>query len=324
MKKTGSILLMLTLLFSQPLLAKEVYLGGESIGIQLKYEGLLISGTYDVSGTNPTFHDIQSGDTLKEINGKKIETIEDFNKTVLLYSDSKVTCTLIRNNQIIYRMLEIKEEGGKLRTGLMIKDEINGIGTLTYLDPENQSFGSLGHEIVDQDTKQLIRLDEGTLYSSTVIDITKAQSNRLGEKQARIHFDDPLGIIQQVNAYGVFGKTNKIIPSTIISTATQEEIKLGPAEMITVLKDEKKEKITIEITKLYRQDKPEIKSFEFIVTDIQALVKTNGIVQGMSGSPIIQNEKLIGAVTHVSGNNPTRGYGIYIDWMLEKSDLMRP
>lgn len=320
MKRKGYIYLLLLFLFTMQINAKEVYLGGESIGIKLKYEGLLISSTYDIGNYNPTQMDIQAGDTIKEINGRPIETIQDLNEIIRNYPNQIVQCTLFRNDQKIYRNLKVILDKNKVKTGLFVKDEITGIGTLTYIDPINYTFASLGHEVVDQDTKQIIRLSEGILYASNVVNIQKAQISRVGEKQALIDFDEQLGVIYKVNRFGVFGKSNQLLSTKLIETAKQEEITLGDASMLTVLDGEKIEQIEIKIIHTYRQKEANIKSFEFKITDPDVLHKTNGIIQGMSGSPIVQNNKLIGAVTHVSSANPTSGYGIYIEWMMEESE----
>lgn len=324
MKRKYAIFLLLIGLFTIPIQSREVYLGGESIGIQLQYEGVLISATYQVDtkdfSYNPSESDIQSGDTLKEIDGRKIDTLEQLNEILLEKKNQTVVCTLKRKDEIIYRHLKVIEDNGKIKTGLFVKDEIMGIGTLTYIDPTNSTYGSLGHEIIDQDTKQTIRFDQGLLYTSSVKDIQKAQISRVGEKQALIHFDDSIGNILKISRFGVFGNSYERLSDRLIETASQDEIALGKATMYTVLNGEKVEAIEVEITKKYKQSEADIKSFEFQITDLQALEKTGGIIQGMSGTPIVQNGKLIGAVTHVSAQNPSSGFGIYIEWMLKESD----
>ena len=317
-------ILLFTLLFTTPIKAKEVILGGDSIGLQINYQGLLITSTYTVNTNdksyNPASDDILKGDTIIAINGTKIETIEDFMEVTNKYKNKQVVLTLYRNSKIIYRNLDIIEDNNKIRTGLFLKDEIVGIGTLTYIDPETNIFASLGHEILDQDTNKIILMHKGTLYSSSVQHLKKAQITSTGEKQAQIKYDIVLGDIHKVNVFGVYGESKQINDNQMIETATQDEILLDKAVMYTVLKDELIEEIEVKINRKYKQNQPMIKSFEFEIIDQETLIQTNGILQGMSGSPIVQNDKLIGAVTHVSGKNPTKGYGIYIEWMLEESD----
>lgn len=324
MKIKGIFFILLFTFFLLPLQAKDVYLGGESIGIHLNYEGLLITSTYEVKTSETTYDpkksDILSGDTILEADGKPIETLSNLNTILSSKSGQQVVLTLKRDNKRIYRNLTVLAEDDKIKSGLFVKDEIMGIGTLTYMDPQSNKFGSLGHEILDQDTKQLILLDSGILYPSRVQNISKAQISRVGEKQALIDFTKDIGTIDKVNSFGVFGKTSRQLGNHLISTALPQEVTVGLATMYTVLKDEKVEAVQIEITHVYPQSKPDIKSFEFIMTDQNILKYTNGIVQGMSGSPIVQNDKLIGAVTHVSASNPKQGFGVYIEWMLKESD----
>ncbi len=307
--------------------AKDVLLGGESVGIELHYDGLLIISTYQFENEGKTYdpavRDILSGDTLISINEKNIETIDELNQILEKNVDSIVTCAILRNGKTIHRNLDVVKENGKIKTGLFVKDEITGIGTLTFIDPENDHFASLGHEIIDSDTKQIILLEDGILFSSNVISIQKAQVSRVGEKEALIHFDEPLGNIETVSRYGIYGTITKQLNNRKISTAYQNEIQLGEAYIYTVIEEQKIEPIKIEITKKYFQKEMDIKSFEFNMIDQDTLERTGGIVQGMSGSPIVQNGKLIGAVTHVSSSNPSNGYGIYIEWMLKQSDLNR-
>ena len=321
MKKRIFTFIILFVLFIVPIQAKEVYLGGDSIGIEIHYDGLLITSTYNLNvqgkSYNPINDDIKPGDTIKEIDGKKIETLEDFNQVLNLNKNESVILTLLRDKKTIYRQLKVIRENNTIKTGLFLRDEILGIGTLTYIDPDTNTFGSLGHEILDQDTKQIVQFENGYLFHSTVNNIMKAQLSRVGEKQALIRFDETIGYIDKINQFGVFGKNIDSISKQLIEIAYQDEIKEGNATMFTVLENEFIEPIEITITKKYKQNKPEIKSFEFKIIDNKALEKTNGIVQGMSGSPIIQNGKLIGAVTHVMMNDPTMGYGIYIENMLD-------
>lgn len=321
MKKRIITFMILFVLFIVPIQAKEVYLGGDSIGIEIHYDGLLITSTYNLNyqgkTINPINDDIKPGDTIKEIDGQKIETLEDFNKVLNQNNNDKCILTLLRDKKTIYRQLTVVRDNSTIKTGLFLRDEIMGIGTLTYIDPETNTFGSLGHEILDQDTKKMVQFENGYLFHSSVNNIMKAQLSRVGEKQALIHFDETIGYIDKINEFGVFGKNIDSVSKELIEIAYQDEIKEGNAVMYTVLENELIEPIEITITKKYKQNKPDIKSFEFKIIDSNALEKTNGIVQGMSGSPIIQNDKLIGAVTHVMMNDPTMGYGIYIENMLD-------
>lgn len=220
-------------LFTITIQAKEVYLGGDSIGIQVNYEGLLITSTYTIKkdnlSYNPNDSDIRKGDTIQAINGQNVETINDLNQILESVNDSQVTLQLQRNDRTIYRNLNIIYEKDMVKTGLFVKDEIMGIGTLTFIDPENDRFASLGHEIVDQETKKVILLDKGYLFQSNVHHIQKAQISRVGEKQALIHFDETIGNISKINRFGVFGNSYKSNKKHLIDTSTQDEIQEGKA-----------------------------------------------------------------------------------------------
>lgn len=324
MKKILALSLSLFLCTLQ-LSAKEVQLGGDSIGIQVTYEGILITGTYtlDIDDTsyNPADHDIKPKDLIKEVNGQNVTTIKELSRQLGLAAENKeAELTLLRDGEEIKRKLKIQMINSQIRTGLLIKDETLGIGTLTYIDEETQTFASLGHEIIDADTKESIKADSGTIYASMVQSIRKAKNAQAGEKNAQIDFDQSLGNITKVNQYGVFGTITGSSSQPMIQTGTQQDILLGEAVIYTVLHDDVIEEIKINITKINTQNSQNIKGIEFDVIDEHCLHVSNGIVQGMSGSPIVQNEKLIGAVTHVATSNPQKGYGIFIEWLLAETE----
>ncbi len=243
-----------------------------------QYEGVLITGHLSV-GLPKIFRIILHRVIFKAvIRSRRLmaERSTPWNSSMKFYYKKKnqtVVCTLKRKNEIIYRNLKVIEDHGKIKTGLFVKDEIMGIGTLTYIDPTNSTYGSLGHEIIDQDTKQTIRFDQGILYTSSVKDIQKAQISRVGEKQALIHFDHSIGNILKISRFGVFGNSYEPLSERLIETALQEEINIGKATMYTVLNDEKVEAIEIEIIKKYKQSEADIKSFEFVIIDARNIRK---------------------------------------------------
>lgn len=318
-KKTLCIGLLLCLA-SQPVYADEVILGGDSVGIMMEYDGVLISGTYNVKHENivynPINDDIQKGDLIQAVNGKPIRSIEELSQAIYGVNESSVTLTLMRNSQLIERELDIYYVNSQIRSGLFVKDEILGIGTLTFIDPLTKRFAALGHEIIDSDTKKMVPLNQGAIYGSLVVGLRKSANNSAGEKQAEINFAEVFGRIHKNTVFGIYGNVHQLEDSDLIETASQSEITLGKAQMYTVLQGDQVEAIDIEIISINKQNQPSIKSFEFRIVDEACLSKTNGIIQGMSGSPIVQNNKLIGAVTHVILNKPHNGYGVFIEWML--------
>lgn len=328
MKRLLSFWLVLQL-FIQPIYADQVILGGESIGIQIQFLGVLITGTYEVNLNDiqydPMDADIQKGDLIVAVNDQKISSIAQFSQILAHSINQNVTLTLKRNHEVLKRELYVQSINHQIRSGLFLKDEVLGIGTLTFIHPQTYTFASLGHEVLNQETQQIVPIGQGHLFTSQVVGIKKASLHQVGEKQAQINFGSPLGFILKNNMYGIYGHVEHVQEKETIETALPHEVQLGPAIMFTVLEKEKVERVEILITHLNPQSSKDIKGFEFQILDKKCLHLTNGIVQGMSGSPIVQNDKLVGAVTHVSALDAKQGYGIYIEWMLEesKSDLYR-
>ena len=330
MKKLLKIILILFFILFSPLsliFAKEVVVGGENIGIELHFEGILISGTYDIKVNNkvynPSKNDIKKGDYIVQINSCNIESSTDLITYLNKIDESKeVNLTLLRENQRIRRNLYVYVNNDTWKTGLLIKDHVLGIGTVTYYDPINNTYAALGHEISDSNGN-IINIEGGNIYSSTVTGISKSQNGNPGEKIATIDKEKQLGLIKDNTKYGIYGKINEVPKNGIVlETANFEDIKLGKAEIWTVLEGNEKKKYEIEITNIKKQDKKDIKGLTFKLTDKELLNSTNGIIQGMSGSPIIQNGKLIGAITHVVVSDVTTGYGIFIDWMIETEEAL--
>ncbi len=314
-----------------PIFAKTVIIGGETIGIHIKYESVIITGTYSVKKDgkvlNPEIdNDIKAGDMIVAINSNKIQSVDDVFQAISkeVSNGNKLSFGLVRNNESITREIEViyDEKENLFKTGLLIKDKISGVGTITFYDPENNVYGALGHEISDNSATGIsLNLNAGSIFTSSVITVTKSLKGNPGEKIAKFNEIDKIGNIQINSKYGIYGNYQSIIKDDkiVLETADIAEIMLGKAKILTVLEDNKIEEFEIEITSLKNQSSPSVKGIEFKVTDKKLLAKTNGIIQGMSGSPIIQNGKLIGAVTHVTVDNVDQGYGMYIDWMLEES-----
>ena len=310
------------------LYAKDVYLGGDSIGIEMKKNGVIISGTYDVIIDNKIYNPdydtkIDIGDVIIELNNNKINNSKDFISNIICLDQNTniVNLKIKRDNSVFNENLNIIKKDGSFKTGLYIKDKILGIGTITYYDPENNNYGALGHEIIDSDTNNIFDDFNGQILESNVDGYKKSINGNPGEKIATIS-NKKIGNILINTKYGIYGEYKKNPESILISTASVDEVKLGPAKIATVLKDNEIEYFNINITKLDSQKEISTKGISFEITDKNLLGKTNGIIQGMSGSPIIQNNKLIGAVTHVITNDVKKGYGIYIDFMLFNSNKL--
>ena len=296
--------------------------GGNNIGIELISNGIIIVGTYPVNG-----HDIakeanlQIGDKITKINNKEVTSIDNMINTINEENiTDKIKITYTRGNKEMNTNLNLELEENILKTGLYVKDSINGVGTLTFIDPETKIFGALGHEIIEKTTGQKFEIKDGKIYSSTVTSINPSNDGNPGEKNARSNINDVYGKVTKNTKSGVFGEYTDNLPNNkLYPVATKDEIETGNAKILTVIEDDNIEEFSINILKI-SNDNNESKNILFEITDKNLLNITGGIVQGMSGSPIIQNEKIIGAVTHVVVNDPTKGYGIFITNMLEEAE----
>ena len=235
--------------------------------------------------------------------------------------DQKITITYSRNNKENETTLNLyKDNKGIYKTGLYVKDSITGIGTLTFIDPNTKKFGALGHEIQEQTTGKIFEIKDGTIFSSKVTGVFPSTDGSPGEKRAEYDKSDTTGEVEENTTQGIFGEyTANIDSSKTYNVAKPNEIKKGKAKILTVLDGTDIKEYEINITEI-NSKKQKNKNFVFEITDKELLNKTGGIIQGMSGSPIIQGDNIIGAVTHVVINNPKKGYGIFITNMLEEAE----
>ena len=297
--------------------SNRVIVGGETIGIEVYSNGVYVVGHYKV---NNKFISKESGfivgDIIKEVNKVKINNINDLNNNIK--EEGKYTFTIERNNKIINLEMNLVKENDFIKTGLYVKDQINGIGTLSYIDPETNIFGALGHEILENTSLNRFKISKGKIYKAEVKAIKKSERGYTGEKNAEILKDKELGNISTNEISGIFGKYNKELnKNNTLEVANSNEIKPGEAVIKTVINESRVEEFTINIINI---DESSTKNILFEITDKRLLDKTGGIVQGMSGSPIIQNNKIIGVVNYVIVDDTNKGYGIFITKMLEEGD----
>ena len=327
-KLSIALVISISILFSQiNVYASEVYLGGDSIGIDLNYNGVLITGTYDIEidgvKYNPNEEGIAGGELITHVNDQKVETISELMKEIETKAalSQKIILTCKKNNQTKKHVLKLQNKENTLSTGLYVIDGLTGIGTLTYYNPQNNRFGALGHMMYDTSLKVDMEDVKGSIYESKVIRIVKSKSKNPGEKIAEIS-NLKIGDLDKNNSFGVYGyyDESQINDKVLIETADINEVEKGKAYFYTVLDGNKIEKCEIYITKIKKQTESDIKGITFKVTDKKVLSLANGIVQGMSGSPIVQNGKLIGCVTHVDLSDRHIGYGLFIEWMLENDN----
>lgn len=300
-----------------------VIAGGENIGIELKSSGIIIVGTYEVSGNNPAKEaGLQNGDKIIKINDKDVTSIEEMlNYIESLENKNEIKITYIRGTKENTTTLSLdKDENNVYKTGLYVKDSITGVGTLTFIDPNTKLFGALGHEIIEKNTGQKLEIKDGKIYSSTVTGVTKSDIGKPGEKNARYDSSNTFGNIFENTTNGIFGTYTSDVPDKkLYKVGNIEDAVLGNATILTVIEGNTIEEFDINILKINSSNNIS-KNFLFEITDEQLLKSTGGIVQGMSGSPIIQNDQIIGAVTHVVVDDPTKGYGISIIKMLEEAE----
>ena len=321
-----SIFLLLLFLFIIPInvfaYSDKIIVGGQNIGISLNSKGVLIVGTYEVNGTSPAKEaGLKTGDIIEKINGNKISNIEQMATEINKIKEEKISLTYLRDNKEKETTLNLyKDENDIYKTGLYVKDSVTGIGTLTFIDPNTKIFGALGHEIQEQTTGKIFEIKDGTIFPSEVTDVVPSSNGSPGEKRAEYDKEDITGEVNENTTQGIFGKyTAEITGGKTYNVAEPNEIKKGSAKILTVLNGTEVKEYEINITQI-NYEKQKNKNFVFEITDKELLNKTNGIVQGMSGSPIIQGDNIIGAVTHVVIDNPHKGYGIFITNMLEEAE----
>ena len=323
LKSFIAIFLVATFIMPQSLLAYSNYIvaGGENIGLSINNKGIIIAGFYKVEDKYPGYDaGLNKGDVIKRANDKEVSSIDDFIGAIKESDGKSLKLVYQRGKQNETTTLNLTNENGTLKTGLYVKDMISGIGTLTYIDPESRIYGALGHEVLEQTTGTMINVRDGKIYNSNVTSVEKSVRGEPGAKNANTNSNDVFGDVKENKVSGIFGNyTKEINKDNLYKVAVYEDIKLGEAKIITVIEGTLKKEYNINILKV-NNDKADNKNILFEITDSNLINKTGGIVQGMSGSPIIQGNNIIGAVTNVVVNNPKRGYGILITTMLEEGE----
>lgn len=323
-KKSIFLLLLFLTIFPINVLAysDRIIAGGQNIGISLNSDGVLIVGTYEVNNTSPAKEaGLKPGDIIEKINGNQISSIEDMANEINKVKDEDIEITYKRNNKEKETNLKLyKDENNIYKTGLYVKDSVTGIGTLTFIDPNTKKFGALGHEIQEQSTGTIFDIKDGSIFTSKVTGVLPSTDGNPGEKKAEYDKSNTTGTVDENTIRGIFGDyTAQINNTKTYHVAQPNEVKKGKAKILTVLSGTEVKEYDINITQI-NDEKQKTKNFVFEITDKNLLDKTGGIIQGMSGSPIIQGDNIIGAVTHVVVNNPQKGYGIFITNMLDEAE----
>ena len=286
--------------------------------------GVLVVGMTEVEGNKPYENTgIKEGDRIISINEKEISNTEELTETVNASQGKEITVTFLQedNTKQVVTMTPTKTQDNEYKLGLWVRDAAAGVGTATFYEPESGRFASLGHGIADVDTGDLITISNGELVTMKLVSVTKGEKGKPGEIRGSIENSSTIGEVYKNTSFGIYGKVkNKEylnITNQAIEVASREEIKTGKAQIICEVEENPK-KYEIEIQKIYTGNHQDNKSMQIKVTDEQLLEKTGGIIQGMSGAPIIQNGKFVGAVTHVLVNDPTTGYAVFGDLMLKQ------
>ena len=303
----------------------ELYLipSGTLMGVKLMCDGIMVTDicTYpSLKGTSicPAEHTgIKTGDLITAVNSKKINTVKELSD-IIQSTSNKIQLTLSRDGKSINcTILPEKDLNGTMRIGLMVKDSAAGIGTMTYYNPQNNSFGALGHAVTEPSCDKIIPVLKGSCDYATVAEIIKGEKGMPGEMHGI--FMSPLGSVTKNTENGIFGYLSDkkyAVDKMPLKAGTAGEVSEGDATILCTVDGNEPQKYSIKIEKISTLSLDASKGMIIRITDSRLLDKTGGIIQGMSGSPIIQNEKLVGAVTHVFVNDPTRGYGIFIENML--------
>ncbi len=301
---------------------------GASIGVEINTQGILVLATdYLTNNENkavsPSDNILKTGDSIIKLNGN--ELIDRFDlKDAVEKSEGEVTLEVKRDEQILNLKIlpEIAKRDGKRKIGVHVRDKTKGIGTLTYYHPESRVFGALGHGIVDVDTKQIMDIKNGKIFKATIGSVIKGKKGVPGELSGKIIDDEIIGLINQNSPLGIYGVIDEENVDELndekMKIGLQNEVYEGPAKVLTNVEDEYVKEYDIYIDAVNKYTKDDSKGMVIKITDPELLSRTNGIVQGMSGSPIIQNGKVIGAITHVFVQDPTKGYGIFIENMLKQ------
>ncbi|MBQ9795384.1 MAG: SpoIVB peptidase [Clostridia bacterium] len=308
----------------------DVYVGGETVGFNLQSDGVICVGSNAVATENGTKEPIKDsglmeGDAILKIEDIEIDNIEDIDTIINLptFVGKEVNLTIMRNSEEktikITPVFDVLTQ--KYKLGLWVRNSASGVGTLTYVKQSDFRFGAVGHPIVDSSLGENFEVESGNIYKCRLLGIKKGEKNNPGEIKSTINLsDDAIGLADTNCKYGVYGNIlNKgvIDASRTATLGGRLSVELGDAKIYCALDNEGVKAYDIKIIKANKQKSADDKSMIIKVTDKELLSKTGGIIQGMSGSPIVQNGKVVGAVTHVFVNDPTRGYGVYIDWMID-------
>lgn len=310
--------------------AQKLMPGGAAVGVALASKGVLVVGVSDVAGKSPAQSaGLRAGDVIEMVNGQNVESSKHLTELVGLSRGMPLTLRYSRDGARRTATLtpSLDSASGQYRIGAWVRDSTAGVGTLSYYNMDNNTYGALGHAISDADTGKLVPVRTGSLMKAEIVGVKRGKRGTPGELQGSFLKDQVvLGNIEENTQLGIFGVletpyVNPLYPEGL-PIGYRETVETGPASILSTIQGENMKEYSVEIVQTTRQSSPGPKSMIIKVTDPELLSLTGGIVQGMSGSPILQNGRIVGAVTHVFVDDPTHGYGVYIEWMLSAAEEM--
>ena len=305
---------------------------GSMAGLKLYTEGVLVVGMSEIEGIDNAKYKpyentgIEEGDTIIKINSKEVISTDDLIEVVNKSNGNEINIIYMKDGKICEsKMLPVEVKKSEYKLGLWVRDSAAGVGTVTFYDPITKKFAALGHGISDVDTNELLNISSGEFVTTKVLDIVKGKEGKPGKIQGTIEKQKSIGEIYKNSEFGIFGKVDeiynlKIDESNKIEIVSREDVKIGRATILCDLENEGVKEYDIEIQKKYVRNNYDNKSMKIKIVDKELLELTGGIIQGMSGAPIIQNGKLVGAITNVLVNTPKEGYGVFADMMLNEME----
>lgn len=298
---------------------------GNAIGLKLYTNGVLVVGMSEINGKKPYENSgIEEGDMIVNVDNTTISSTAELVRVVNRAGDKEIEIEYIREGEKLQTSITpVESEDNIYKLGLWVRDAAAGVGTVSFYEPSSGLFAALGHGIQDVDTQELLTIAKGDFITTKILSITKGSKGNPGKIQGSIDNQTTLGQIYKNTEFGIYGKlTNtkalNINSEDAIEVAGRDEIKTGEASIICTLENNIKKEYKVEIQKIYRNNNEDNKSMLIKIIDEDLIQKTGGIIQGMSGSPVIQNGKLVGALTHVLVNNPEMGYGVFADLMVKQ------
>ena len=300
--------------------------GGQAVGVALKTQGVLVVSRVSRQEIRTP---LRVGDVILSVQGKEIASAQELSQRVAQANEESVELSVLRSGRAITlkAAAPISSADGRRRLGVWVRDSTAGVGTLSYVDPKTQAYGALGHAIVDGDTGDMLSVKDGAIMTADVVGVTRGESGQAGElKGSFLKEGKQIGTLALNSVYGIYGRMEAPLQAQLypqgLPVGERGQAHAGRATIISTVDMQGPQEYDVEILRCFDQDKPSQKGMILRVTDQRLLEKTGGIVQGMSGSPIIQDGRIVGALTHVYLSDPTQGYGMYIEWMLEQSDML--